>query len=92
MQTNRCAVLHASMEAQRAMLLRECGAQARLLARADAHVSASGHLPLRHRPRSAPTVGHDTPTFRTPEHEPADPGGVEFAEPPRARRMKRISP
>jgi hypothetical protein len=52
MQTNQSAELHASMEAQRAMLLRECGVQDRELVRADAHVSARGHLPLRHRARA----------------------------------------
>ncbi|MEA2436212.1 MAG: hypothetical protein QOF65_768 [Thermoleophilaceae bacterium] len=52
MQTNRCAELHASMESQRAMLLRECGVLACELVRADAHVSARGHLPLRHRARA----------------------------------------
>jgi hypothetical protein len=52
MQINRCAELHASLGAQRAKLRRECGVQARELLRADARVSAKGHLPLRHHPRS----------------------------------------
>jgi hypothetical protein len=43
------------MELQRAELVHERGLQARALLRADARVSAAGHLPLRHRTAYAAT-------------------------------------